>query len=129
MARQPVIEQVDQPDPPRALDRRRVRRFDMVAVALLLPIICILATGFVFHIYPGWPRIGLGLMFFGVLYFIVWTLFEVFLGAIFLARCHLVWLRDRIDRRTDAVVPADDRDALFVKVVPRHNWPFEKAAT
>lgn len=123
-----VISPIAQDDPPRVLDRRRARRFDLVVFVHAVPTIVIFGAGFFLNIYYGWPRISLALMFAAMLYFIAWTLFEVFLGVILVARCYLVWLRDRIDRRTDSIVKADDREALFVKVIPRQNWEFQKMA-
>jgi hypothetical protein len=126
--RHAIISPIVQDDPLRVLDRRRLRRFDLVGLVHIVPTLIIFGTGFYFATYGGLPRIGLALMLVAGLYFVAWLLFEIFLGVIFAARCFLIWLRDRIDRRTDSIVKADDPEALFVKVIPRANWKFEAMA-
>jgi hypothetical protein len=58
----------------------------------------------------------------GVLLFIAYCVYESFLIGHFPARCYLRWLRERVDRRTDPVVAADDPDAFFVQIIPREKW-------
>ena len=124
--RHAVVSPIVQDDPPRVLDRRRLKKFELVGLVHIVPTIVIFGAGFALSTYLALPRIGLALILASGLYFIAWMLFEIFLGVIVPARCYLVWLRDRIERRTDAIVQADDPDALFVKVIPRENWKFEK---
>ncbi|HVK13462.1 MAG TPA: hypothetical protein VM597_32215 [Gemmataceae bacterium] len=124
MARAPILERIEPDADGPVLDPRRIRKFYFLMAPVLLPLIVggagiavvsltESAEGTVF----GGILIGLG-----VLLFIAYCVYETCFIGIFPARCYLKWLRQRIDRRSDPVVRADDPDAFFVQVIPREKW-------
>jgi hypothetical protein len=58
----------------------------------------------------------------GFVLLIAYVVFETYFISHYPARCYLRWLRERIERRADAVVKADDPEAFFVQIIPRENW-------
>jgi hypothetical protein len=58
----------------------------------------------------------------GFVLLIAYFVFETYFISHYPARCYLRWLRERIERRPDAVVKADDPEAFFVQIIPRENW-------
>lgn len=124
MRREPIIRRIRPDETGRVLDRRRVRRFYLLITPVLLPILVIAAgaivvwgTEFPDHVVVGGSLIGVG-----VVLFIAYCIYESFLIGHYPAKCYLRWLRERIDRRTDAIVAADDPDAFFVQIIPREKW-------
>jgi hypothetical protein len=124
MTREPVVRRIRPDETGRVLDRRRIRKFYFLMLPVLLPF---LVGGFAAFLIWGIDTeestiIG-GILFgLAVLLFIVYCVYESFYIGLYPARCYLRWLRERIDRRRDAIVAADDPDAFFVQIIPRENW-------
>jgi hypothetical protein len=124
MQREPAIQRIRPDDSGRVLDRRRIRRFYLLMLPVLAPVLAIALGGVVLgamDLEHG-DIIGGSLIGFGVLLFIGYCIYETFLIGYYPARCYLQWLRERIDRRPDALVVSDDPDAFFVQIIPREKW-------
>jgi hypothetical protein len=124
MRREPSIQRIKADESGRVLDRRRIRAFYLLMLPILLPILFVGAgavTIWGLHL-PDGNLIG-GILFgVGVLLFIVYCVYETCLIGFYPARCYLRWLRECIDRRTDAIVASDDPEAFFVQIIPREKW-------
>lgn len=121
---EPVIKRLKPDETGRVLDRRRIRRFYLLMTPALLPVLLGGAGGVILGVYDttemeiaGGILIGIS-----VLLLIAYCVYESYLVGIYPARCYLRWLRERVDRRRDAIVASDDPNALFVQVIPRENW-------
>jgi hypothetical protein len=124
MRREPVIQRIKPDETGRVLDRRRIRRFYLLLLPVLLPLFVGAAGVVVLEVVddPEGSVIGFSLFALGVGLLVAYCVYESFLVAHYPARCYLRWLRERIDRRPDAVVKSDDADAFFVQIIPRENW-------
>ena len=124
MPRQPRFQRIQPDETGRVLDRRRIRRFYFLMLPALVPVLMVVAGAIIIWglDLPDGTLIGGSLIGLGVALFVAYCVFETYLIGIIPARCYLRWLRDRVDRRPDAIVPAHDPDALFVQIIPRENW-------
>jgi len=124
MARAPILERIEPDADGPVLDPRRIRKFYFLMAPVLLPLIVGGAGIAVVSLIESAEGTVLGgiLIGLGVLLFIAYCVYETCFIGIFPARCYLKWLRQRIDRRSDPVVRADDPDAFFVQVIPREKW-------
>jgi hypothetical protein len=124
MARAPILERIEPDADGPVLDPRRIRKFYFLMAPVLLPLIVGGAGIAVVSLTESAEGTVLGgiLIGLGVLLFIAYCVYETCFIGIFPARCYLKWLRQRIDRRSDPVVRADDPDAFFVQVIPREKW-------
>ena len=124
MDRVPKYRRIKPDELGRVLDKRRIRRFYVLMLPILLPIGAGAAGGLVlgFMEGPDANPLGISLICLAAVLFAVYLVFESFLIGYYPANCYLRWLRERIDRRTDAVVASDDPDALFVQIIPREKW-------
>jgi hypothetical protein len=119
-----MIERLEPDETGRVLDRRRIRRFYLLMTPVLLPTAFVGAAALVTWglDIPDAELIG-GILFgVGVLLFIAYCIYETCFIGVYPARCYLRWLRERIDRRPDAIVSSDDPEALFVQIIPREKW-------
>lgn len=57
-----------------------------------------------------------------MLLLVAYSVYESCLVAHYPACCYLRWLRERVDRRPDAVVKSHDSGAFFIQIIPRENW-------
>jgi hypothetical protein len=124
MSREPVIKRIRPDETGRVLDRRRIRRFYVLMLPVLLPF---LVGGLGAFLIWGVDTdestvIGVILMALGGLLFVAYCIYESYLVGVYPARCYLRWLRERVDRRADAIVTTDDPEAFFVQIIPRENW-------
>lgn len=122
MERKPIVVELDADESERVLAPRRLRRFYLFFVPLLLSFISCGAGGWLVSDAQGLPIAGMMLILVGMLLAAAYAVFETFFIGVIPARCYLRWLRERIDQRPDAVVAADDPDAFFVQHIPRKNW-------
>ena len=124
MRREPVFRRIRPDETGRVLDPRRVRRFYLLMLPALIPILTIGAGAVSLWLLdlPDGDLIGGILVGVGFLLLVAYVIFETYFISHYPARCYLRWLRERIDRRADAVVKADDTDAFFVQIIPRENW-------
>ena len=124
MDRVPTYRRIKPDELGRVLDKRRIRRFYILMLPILLPIGAGTAGGLVlaFMDGPDANTLGITLVCSAVLLLAVYLVFESFLIGYYPANCYLRWLRERIDRRTDAIVTSDDPNALFVQIIPREKW-------
>jgi hypothetical protein len=121
MPQRAIIVSLDDRETPRALAPGRVRRFYL----LFLPAV----LSFLFCGFGGWLvsseeelLLGFGLIIAGVLLGSAYMVFDMWFIGILPARCYLRWLRERIDRRADAVVTSDNLEAFFVQHIPESKW-------
>src|SRR5262245_3028062 len=98
-------------DGERVLAPRRLRRFYLFFVPLILSFVFCGAGGWMLHEEGDLSIPGILCLVVGFLLAIAYGFFETFFIGILPARCYLRWLRQRIDDRADAVVAADDPDA------------------
>jgi len=122
--REPRIQRLKPDESGRVLDRRRIRRFYFLMLPILVPILmtgagAVLAWGV--EVRNG-EAIGIALMVVGGGLFLLYCIYESFFIGVYPARCYLRWLRERIDRRPNAIVTSDDPDAFFVQIIPREKW-------
>jgi hypothetical protein len=124
MSRQPRFQRIRPDETGRVLDRRRIRRFYFLMLPALVPVLMVVAGAIIIWglDLPDGTLIGGSLIGLGIVLFIGYCVYETYLIGFFPARCYLRWLRERIDRRPDAIVPAADPDAFFVQIIPRENW-------
>jgi len=122
--REPIIRRITPDQTGRVLDPRRVRRFYLLMLPVLAPLLTLAAGAVIIWglDLPDGELIG-GIVFaVGFLLLIAYCVFETCYLSHYPSRCYLHWLRERIDRRPDAVVKADDPDAFYVQIIPRENW-------
>lgn len=100
----------------------RVRRFYLLMFPALLSVVFCGFGGWLAATEEEWTTVGIAIIALGVLLGAAYAVFDMFFISVLPARCYLRWLREKIDRRPDAIVPADDLDALFVQHIPRRNW-------
>jgi hypothetical protein len=122
--REPRIQRLKPDESGRVLDRRRIRRFYFLMLPILFPILvtgagAVLAWGV--EVQNG-ESIGIALMVVGGGLFFLYCIYESFFIGVYPSRCYLRWLRERIDRRPNAIVTSDDPDAFFVQIIPREKW-------
>jgi hypothetical protein len=123
MRREPLIKRFKPDESGRVLDRKRVGQFYLHLMRILLPLSAMAAAALFAWGLGKWEVLGVIVLFgLGVLLFIATCFYECFFIGFYPARCCLRWLRERIDRRPDAIVKSDDPDAYFVQMVPRENW-------
>jgi hypothetical protein len=124
MRREPVIQRIKPDETGRVLDRRRIRRFYLLTLPVLLPILVGVAGAVVLGTVddPEGSVVGIGLFVLCMLLFVAYCIYESGFIGHYPARCYLHWLRERVDRRPDALVKSDDPDAFFVQIIPRENW-------
>jgi hypothetical protein len=123
MRREPLIKRFKPDESGRVLDRKRVGQFYLHLMRILLPLSAMAAAALFAWGLGKWEVLGVIVLFgLGVLLFIATCFYECFFIGFYPARCCLRWLRERIDRRPDAIVKSDDADAYFVQMVPRENW-------
>jgi hypothetical protein len=124
MPREPVIRRIRPGESGRVLDRRRIRGFYLLMLPVLLPfLVGGLAALLIWGVDTEASVIAGGILFgLAVLLFIGYVIYESYFIGLYPARCYLRWLRERIDRRRDAIIAADDPDAFFVQIIPRENW-------
>ena len=131
MARVPLLERIKLDEEGPVLDPRRIRRFYFLMAPVLLPFLVGGAGVVVLSLSESddWSILGGVLIGLGVLFFILYCIYETCFIGLYPARCYLRWLRQRIDRRRNAVVRADDPDAFFVQVIPREKWTVSMGRT
>jgi hypothetical protein len=123
MRREPSIRRLKPDESGRVLDRKRVGQFYIYLLRVLLPLAVMAAGALLAWGLGEWEAAGIFIVFaLGVLLFIATCIYECFFIGFYPARCCLRWLRERIDRRPDAIVKSDDADAYFVQMIPRVNW-------
>jgi hypothetical protein len=124
MGREPVYRRLQPDETGRVLDRRRIRRFYFLMLPVLIPLYVTAAGALIIWglDVPDGDIIGGCIFGFGIFLFVTYLIFEQYLIGHIPARCYLRWLRERIDRRADAIVKTDDPDAFFVQIIPRENW-------
>ena len=124
MRREPFIRRITPDETGRVLDPRRVRRFYLLMLPVLAPILTLAAGAVIIWGLDIRDAELIGGIVFavGFLLLIAYCVFETCYLSHYPSRCYLRWLRERIDRRPDAVVKADDPDAFYVQIIPRENW-------
>jgi hypothetical protein len=122
--REPVIQRIEPDETGRVLDRRRIRRFYLLMLPVLVPLLTMGAGALIIWglDLPDGTLIGGIVLGLGALLLVAYCVFENCYIGHYPAKCYLRWLRERIERRPDAVVRADDPDAFFVQIIPRENW-------
>src|SRR4051812_49275676 len=115
MRREPFIRRIKPDETGRVLDRRRIRRFYFLMLPVLVPVVTTRAGALILWglDVPDGDLIGGSLIGLGFVLFTAYVIFEQYLIGHIPARCYLGWLRERIDRRLDAIVRSDDPDAFF----------------
>src|SRR5437762_7350212 len=123
MRREPSIRRLRPDDSGRVLDRKRIWQFYLLLLPVLLPV-SVMAIGalLAWGLREEWEVPGFILVGLGIVLFIGYCIYESFFIGFYPARCYLRWLRERIDRRRDAIVKSDDPDAFFVQIIPREKW-------
>jgi len=123
MRREPIIQRFKPDESGCVLDRKQIGRAYLHLLGVLLPL-AVMAAGALFAWGIGkWDAIGVLIVFgLGVFLFFATCFYECFFIGFYPARCSLRWLRERIDRRPDAIVKSDDPDAFFVQLIPRKYW-------
>jgi hypothetical protein len=124
MPRDPFVQRIKPDEDGPVLDPKRIRKFYFLLAPVLVPLIVGGAGVALLALADSdaWNVLGGVLIGLGVLLFILYCVYETCLIGLFPARCYLRWLRERIARRPDAVVSADDPDAFFVQIIPREKW-------
>jgi hypothetical protein len=122
--REPFIRRIKPDDSGRVLDPKRIRKFYLLMTPVLIPILTIAAGAYVIwgSDLPDAETVGGITVAGGFVLLFAYVVFETYFISHYPARSYLRWLRERIDRRPDAVVKADDPDAFFVQIIPRENW-------
>jgi hypothetical protein len=122
--REPFIRRITPDETGRVLERRRIRRFYLLMLPVLVPILTLAAGAVIMWglDLPDGEIIGGVVFAVGFLLLIAYCVFETCFLSHYPSRCYLRWLRERIDRRPDAVVQADDPEAFYVQIIPRENW-------
>jgi len=121
MARAVIVELEDTATE-RALAPGRIRRFYLLMLPAAFSILFCGFGGWLTYTDDEWLLPGVGLVAAGVLLGIAYIVFETWFIGVLPARCYLRWLRERIDRRADAVVATDNPDAFFVQHIPESKW-------
>jgi hypothetical protein len=123
MRREPIIQRLKPDENGRVLDRKRIWQFYLLLLPVLLPVSVMAIGAFLaWGLGEVWEVLGFVLVGLGIALFIGYCIYESFFIGFYPARCYLRWLRERIDRRPDAIVKSDDPDAFFVQMIPRENW-------
>ncbi|HKA07975.1 MAG TPA: hypothetical protein VKD71_12005 [Gemmataceae bacterium] len=123
MRREPIIERLKPDERGRVLDRKRIWQFYLLLLPVFLPISVMAIGAFLaWGLGEVWEVPGFFLVGLGVVLFIGYCIYESFFIGFYPARCYLRWLRERIDRRPDAIVKSGNPDAFFVQMIPRENW-------
>jgi hypothetical protein len=123
MRHEPIFQRLKPDKSGCVLDRKRVGQAYLHLLRVVLPL-SVMAAGALFAWGVGqWEAAGIITVFgLGVLLVFATCFYECFFIGYYPARCSLRWLRERIDRRPDAIVKSDDPDACFVQMIPRENW-------
>ena len=124
MRREPSIKRLKPDESGRVLDKRRIRRFYLLMLPVLLPLLFMGAGALIIWglEIPNGELIGGIVAGIGFILLILYCVYETCLIGYYPALCYLRWLRERIERRPNAIVAADDPDALFVQIIPREKW-------
>lgn len=122
MSRRAMIAVVDDADSPRVLAPGRVRAFYLLMAPAVVSVLFCGFGGWLAATEEAYLILGVAVLAAGVGLGLGYLVFDTYFIGVLPARCYLRWLRERIDRRPDAVVAADDPDALFVQHIPRENW-------
>jgi len=122
MSQRAMIVALDDAETLRVLAPGRVRRFYLLMLPALLAVLFCGFGGWLASTEDELMILGIALIAVGVAMGLAYLIFESFFIGVLPARCYLRWLRERIDRRPDAVVTSDNPDALFVQHIPRRNW-------
>jgi len=123
MPLKPDIQRLKPDKSGRVLDRNRAAQGYVHFLRVLLPLAAFAAGAVCVWGLGRWQTSGVITVFvLGVFLFFATCLYECFFIGIYPARCCLRWLRERIDRRPDAIVKSDDPHACFVQLIPRENW-------
>jgi len=122
MAQRAIIESIEDNEGLRVLASGRVRRFYLLMLPALFAFLLCGFGGWIVSSEEELVAFGVALIIAGVLLGLTYLVFDSFFIGVLPARCYLKWLRERIDRRPDAVVASDNPHAFFVQHIPRKNW-------